>query len=359
MSPSLRPSALPKLKECAHYSGISTGRPLPDSSPVKVSPAAERGQTLDTLYRRVLGGEAELDANNPDHVSIQWAVDMTKLIGCTLPLFNEGTGQFTADPLLWREEDLRVSALGLSGTADCCLPHVNASIDLKSGQERNYLEQQALYALGFMEKYECDNWTTHLLFSDLRKLVTHSFSRPHATDVVQGIIAKVNDPYTVPTPCEYCNWCAKKWTCNERLETVAFWAGKDPATINWREELSDPIKLGQYIDLCAIITAKDGLNDYARSLAREKLNEGHNVPGYALRNRRGSEWFEPDVITRYIDQLGAADLITAFGNLSAEKFRSLWEAKMGNAPFPSEFLKFGPSTQYVASQPKPKPTKKP
>jgi len=283
---------------------------------------------------------------------------MTHLIAGNTPDENEGIGQFTSDPILWREEDLRVSALGLEGTADCALPHVNASIDLKTGQERNYLEQQALYALGFMNRYATNSWSVHLLFSDLRKTVTHAFTRWHASEVVLGVLATINDPYSIPTPCEYCNWCAKKWVCKERLETVAFWAGRDPSTINWKEELNDPIKLAQFIELCSLITAKDGLNDYARSLAREKLNTGHDVPGFILRNRRGNEWVEPATVATYAEQLGVEDLIAAFGNLSAEKFKSLWEAKMGGAPLPSDIIKSGPGSQFVASQPTKKTTTK-
>jgi hypothetical protein len=337
-----RPSSLPKLAECVRFEGMAGA-----------GPAAERGNTLDKLYREALGGVAELDPNNDDHRGIAWAVGMTRILA-NKQADDVGPEIFTTESILWKEDDLRVQAMGMQGTADCALPHARTSIDLKTGQERNYMEQQALYALGFMSRYKVDRWTVVLIYSDLRTMKTLDFTRPWAESIIRNLMARVNDPQSVATPCDYCNWCAKKYTCAERLETVAFWAGKDPATIDWQAEMNDPVKLAQFINLCSLITSKDGLEDYARGLAREKLNTGEDVPGFVLRNRKGREYVEPETVAIHAEQLGIANILAAYGSLSAEKFKGLWETALSGVPFPTEEIKSGPGSQFVASQPKPK-----
>ena len=54
------------------------------------------------------------------------------------------------------------------------------SADLKTGQLRNYREQMAAYALGFMDATFRTEWTAHLLFCDQRQLVTHRFTYEEA-----------------------------------------------------------------------------------------------------------------------------------------------------------------------------------
>ena len=216
------------------------------------------------------------------------------------------------------------------------------------------MEQQALYALGFMARYNVDKWKVVLLYSDLRKMTAIDFTWSWAEIIIRNLMARVHDPLAVATPCEYCNWCAKKYTCAERLETVAFWAGKDPATIDWQAEMNDPIKLAQFISMCSLITSKDGLEDYARGLARDKLNTGEDVPGFVLRNRRGREYVEPETVAIHAEQLGIANILAAYGSLSAEKFKGLWETALSGVPFPTDEIKSGPGSQFVASQPKPK-----
>ena len=337
-----RPSSLPKLAECVRFEGMAGA-----------GPAAERGNVLDKLYREVLGGVAALDPKNEEHNGIHWAVDVTRILA-NKQADDVGPEIFTTESILWKEDDLRVQAMGMQGTADCALPHARTSIDLKTGQERNYIEQQALYALGFMERYNVKTWTVVLLYSDLRQMREFKFTQYWAENIIRQLMARVNDPLSLATPCDYCNWCAKKYTCAERLETVAFWAGKDPATIDWKAEMNDPVKLAQFINLCSLITSKDGLEDYARGLARDKLNTGEDVPGFVLRNRKGREYVEPETVAIHAEQLGIANILAAYGSLSAEKFKGLWETALSGVPFPTDEIKSGPGSQFVASQPKPK-----
>jgi hypothetical protein len=237
----------------------------------------------------------------------------------------------------------------MTGTADAAIPDEDASIDIKTGEERDYHAQQAAYALGFMDRFFCDEWTVFLLYCDLRKVVKLAFARTEAENIVRHVVAKVQDEMARPTPCEYCDWCAKKYSCRERLEGVAWWAGKDPATIDWDEELSDPDRLAQFLDLCAVIAKDGGLNDMARSRAKAFLLDGKSVPGYALRSRKGSEWVLPNDVGHVITRMGFGPVLDAYGNLSADKFRALWAEKITDLPFPEGVVQVGPGSQFVAA----------
>jgi hypothetical protein len=321
---SLRPSSLPKLDACAKYEGSAVA-----------GPAADRGTELDALYRAVLAGTGTLDLANDDHRSVGWAVDTTRLIS-------------HGSPILSAEDDLRIEAAGMTGTADAAIPDEDVSIDLKTGEERDYHQQQAAYALGFMDRFFTDAWTIFLLYCDLRKAVKHTFTRAEAEHTVRSVIAKAKDPLARPTPCEYCDWCAKKFTCRERLEGVAWWAGKDPATIDWDVELADPARLAAFLDLCSIIAKDGGLNEMARSRAKDMLVAGTSVPGYALRNRKGSEFVLPIDVGRWIGRIGFGAILDAYGTLSAEKFRAAWHEKMPAEPFPDNIVQIGPGSQFIA-----------
>ena len=322
---SLRPSSLPKLAACAKYEGSEDA-----------GAAANRGTEMDTLYRAILAGKATADPLNEDHRAVHWAVETTRLLA-------------HGEEILSAEEDLRVDACGMTGTADAAIPTEDASIDLKTGEERDYHAQQAAYALGFMDKYFVDEWTVFLLYCDLRKPVKHHFTRAEAEDIVRHVVARVKDDQARATPCEYCDWCAKKYRCRERLEGVAWWAGKDPATIEWDKELADPDRLAQFLDMCGVIAKDGGLNDMARSRAKAFLLDGKSVPGYALRSRKGSEWVLPHDVRHVIQRMGFGPVLEAYGNLSAEKFRALWAERITDREFPEGIVQVGPGSQFVAA----------
>jgi len=92
----------------------------------------------------------------------------------------------------------------------------------------------------------------------------------------------------------------------------------------------------------------------AKDLLDAQDNTGEDVPGFVLRNRRGREYVEPETVAIHAEQLGIANILAAYGSLSAEKFKGLWETALSGVPFPTDEIKSGPSSQFVASQPKPK-----
>ena len=333
----IRPSSLPKLAECVRFEGMAGA-----------GPAAERGNVLDKLYREVLGGVAELDPNNDDHRGIAWAVGMTRILA-NKQADDVGPEIFTTESILWKEDELRVQAMGMQGTADCALPHARTSIDLKTGQERNYMEQQSLYALGFMSRYNVDRWTVVLIYSDLRTMKTLDFTRPWAESIIRNLMARVNDPQSVATPCDYCNWCKNKFTCEPRLEKVAWWYKQSGDAIDWDKELDDPDKLAQFLDLCSIISRDGGLHDLAKEKAKAILSGGGKLTGFGLRSRKGTEFIEPKDIAQHVDALGIDAILAAYGNMRAEKFRGLWEAKLGSEPVPTSIIQSGPGSSYVSA----------
>lgn len=331
----LRPSALPKLAACPKY----------ESDPVS-GPAAERGTLLDKAFRAILAGQDPPQIDADDRLSVDWAVRTVRLL----------SGD---DPVISDEAELRVEMLGMEGTADAACPPRLTTFDLKSGEVRNYLEQMAAYAIGFMDKYFADAWTCQLIYLDQRLVIRHDFTREQAEQIVLAVKASVLDPQAVATPCEYCDWCRLRYSCWTRLEGVAWWAGSDPATIDWDAELADAVKLAQILDLFQIITKEGGLNDMARARALDMLKNGIEVPGYALRNRAGSEFVNPNNVGHHIQALGFDVVLRAYGNLSAKKFLAAWQEKKPGTEPPADIIETGPGCQFVAAVPKKKAKKSP
>jgi hypothetical protein len=322
----IRHSSLPKLALCGQYEGAPG-----------TSPAAERGTKLDRVFRDAwTSGELPRDLNDEDTAAINWALGQC---------INLGGG---ADGLLTADADCRVTTAGLehTGTVDGVAARANWSMDLKSGQIYDYQGQMAAYALGLMQMRFEQTWTTHLLFCDQRKLVTHHWTYKSASDLVRGILANVG---TAPTENDYCGWCSKSLTCPARvaskdsaLVTVAGLAPtvQDEAFLGL---LNDPDRLGQFLAACQTL---DDFRDAAKAKARELLEAGRKVPGWKLQKPRASEYIEAEHIARAVEEglIGAGDAIAALGGLSRKKAETLWsnaghelpewivQKKIGQAP---------------------------
>ena len=135
----LRPSMLPKLQKCGHYRPDVAGE------------AAERGTLIDFAFRDAINecwGRAQ-QLSDEDLEAVTWAVHTARAYA--------GGALLVSD-----ERDLKVSALGLTGTADLLCSAGLWSADLKTGQKRDYIAQQAAYALGFMDDHRAKQ--RHLVF---------------------------------------------------------------------------------------------------------------------------------------------------------------------------------------------------
>ncbi len=351
--PTLRPSALPKLWQCPKYEGEKVAGKYADRgnamdavyrAAVKATEvrnvANHEVEFTETVHKAILAADPTAEADT--FAPISWAVLTTHVIA-------------SGEKIITDEASLKIECLGMKGTADAAVPTLDFSIDLKSGEERDYEDQQAAYAGGFMDKYFTDEWHIYLLYCDLRKVVKSTWSRSNAEGTVREVIARVRDPLAVATPCQYCDWCAHRFVCRARLEGVAWWAGKDPETIDWKEELKSPLKLSQFLQLCDIIAKDNGLRDYARGLALEMINAGTDVIGYAKSFRKGTDYVLPNDVGRWIGDLGHAAVLEAYGRLSADKLRAIWAAKKGDAKFPEEIVQSAPGSTFIRALPKEKP----
>jgi hypothetical protein len=315
----LRPSALPKLAVCPCYKGAS-GQ----------SEAAARGTLLDTAFRDAMQGEAMLgDISEEDANTVFWAIETLKALA-------------GSDVVLTSEEfcKIEIQKFGMSGTADAIIPSKGMLADLKTGQIRNYKEQMAAYALGLMIENFSDAWTCHLLFCDQRELVTHRFTFDEALKIVSDVVHAYNNENKVPTPCEYCEWCAFSTTCEVRvsqaLEPLSVSFGPSHiVTEIFDNILASPEKLGDFLTKCKIL---EKFQAKAEDIARMRLEEGEEVPGWKLGKGRESEFVNARKVYEYRDKLGIGDIFDSYGSMSGNKFRKLWEERFPNEPIPEGLI---------------------
>jgi hypothetical protein len=329
----LRPSNLPKLAVCPCY----------ESNPV-AGPAAERGTLLDSAFRAELLGLEErcLIANklSADEIAaVGWAVSMVRAMA-------------GRERVLAREEDCRAKMLGLSGTADAVVPTRLIHFDLKTGARRNYREQMAAYALGFMDAQFASEWTAHLLFCDQREIETLRFTYEEARRIVEEVIQAYNCLNKEPNPCEYCGWCVKAETCDARRAIVAATLPAADPGFDFETVAADPEKLGRFLAACAVV---EDFRERAKQIAAERIKAGGAVTGWKLVTRKGSEFVDCETVGRHIVTMGFGPVLASYGNLSAAKFRDLWSQRMpGETPFPEESVKHAPPSTYL-KQTKAKP----
>jgi hypothetical protein len=317
MSVTLRPSNLTKLAICACF----------EPNPI-AGEAAARGSKLDGIFRYRIAGESSDETSMPkDEVdAVDWAVNTLRAIA--------GTAHIVAD-----EDRCRIECLGLTGTADAWIPELGASADLKTGQLRNYREQMAAYALGFMDATFRMSWTVHLLFCDQRQLVTHQFTYAEAKALVSEVIARYHDFGKEPTVCEYCSWCAKAETCPARVKLASVALVPAEPAFNFEVVLADNEKLGAFLTACSVL---EDFRERAEEAAKKRFIAGDKIPGWTLSSRKGAEFIYHDAVGRYIDRFGFGAVLAAYGNMSGAKFRELWAAKMpSDAPFPEDLIQRG------------------
>ena len=316
----IRHSLLPKLAACGQYEGSKGGSP---------SPAAQRGTLLDDQFRYAWTHSEfpNRELSEEDANVVRWAINECLKLGGV------------RDKLVTDEALCKVQTLGIDhvGTADGVALNGRWSIDLKSGQIYSYKEQMAAYAAGFMEMLCESTWTTHLLFCDQKKVITHEWTYESARAVIQAALDNVGKE---PTENDYCGWCAKSLTCGARI------AAKDsalavssstlaPDSQGFVELLNDPERLGLFLRQCSTL---DAFRDAAKDKARLILEGGGAVPGWKLQRPRVTEFVQAEDIASAVEAgtIGAANAINAFGNLSAKKAASLWSE--AGAVFPAEMV---------------------
>lgn len=328
-----RPSLLPKLAACPKYEPQEFA-----------GEAAGRGTAMDVAFRTIIAAEVEYegDLDEDAFAAVCWAVDTSRILA----------GEH---PLEARENELAIECEGMTGTADLLCEGGGWSADLKSGQVRNYVEQQACYALGFMDRFWVDEWTVYLLFCDARELATLRYTREEAERIIRRVKAAVLDGMALPTPCDYCGWCARQWKCPQRLETVAWFLGLDPRTVDLTAEL-DPGKLGQTLDLTHELSKADGLHDFLKGKARELVAAGTQVPGWKLQNGRETKSVPALMLQApfkgqtLLNLVGTQACMTACGTITAGKFETLWATAFGQDPIPPGTITVSHGSPFLAKE---------
>jgi hypothetical protein len=284
---------------------------------------------LDRVFRDAwTSGELPRDLNDEDAAAVQWTLDQCIQLGGG------------ADGLLTADDACRVQTAGLehTGTVDGVAARANWSMDLKSGQIYDYQGQMAAYALGLMQMRFEQTWTTHLLFCDQQKLITHHWTYKSASDMVRGILANVG---TGPRENDYCGWCAKSLTCPARVASkdraLVTVAGLAPTVQDegFLAVLNDPIQLGKFLTACSTL---EDFRDAAKAKARELLESDVRVHGWRLQKPRASEYIEAEHVAQAVANgvISAGDAIRAQGSMSVKKAEALWSA--AGAVLPDEIV---------------------
>ena len=319
----VRPSSLPKLQECRMFEGAPG-----------TSEAAARGTRLDEIIRSVWAG-GEAPALPEDEVdAVQFAL-------ATLNLLSGGHEVET------RESELAaaVPVPGVKpGTMDALCIAGGWLADFKSGQIRSYHAQMAAYALACMDAYFADEWGTHLIFIDQKQVVSHTFTREEAEQLVSGI---VNSP-KVETPCEYCGWCGRFESCPAVLKANAELTGEElpacspaakgkgdlPATME--HMLTDHAAAHEFMSKLKIV------NDWADILKKkllEQLSEEGTASDYFTRVVvSGSRKVNPLSLGRYIGEMGFDRVLKICSQIPLAKVEEQWREVFGDKPVPEEII---------------------
>lgn len=333
----LRPSLLPKLAQCPCF--VSS----PDAGE-----AAERGTQMDTAFRNLLMGVDEFKACQhlqPDEKeSILWAVKTVRMLcsgeeviadkkRCTFPQWHP-----------------RVTG----GEADCLCPALGKLFDLKSGQIRNYWEQQASYAKSIMEREFLDEVTCHLLFCDQQQIVTRKFTYQEAIAIVNGVVDTVDRGG--PRLCEYCGWCAEQDTCtlrNRAAHDMLSLVDSGKLESSFAKIVKDPFSLAEFVTKAGVL---ESYVEKGKKKILEYLSNDKEVPGFIRVSCKGKTTVLPEDVAKYATWIGVPKLLKAYGSLSAATFRKLFAEALPEQQFPEELVKTGAGYSYVKQTPVPKTT---
>jgi hypothetical protein len=321
----LRPSNLPKLKLCAWY--------RPQEEP---SEAAARGTSVDKIYRQILTGLKDFpDGTAADIQAADWAANQT----------DEVTGENSP---VARKEDCQVRIPGFPnpGEVDALCPKLFCSFDLKTGQYYDYELQMAAYAWGLMERFFANNWTTWLLFCDLRHVYHYTFGYYQARRLVLEVRARY-EAAAAPVFNPYCGWCANAGECpvliNRANQVLAL---IEKPKFDFQALLANPQRLGYFLSACRAV---EPYQQQAQDRAKEYLRSKTDVPGWSLVTRTPSKFVEPLTVVPLAEKLGAARVLKEYSHLSAAKYEKLC-VEAGLSP-DSAAVKQGAGAMYLRAAP--------
>lgn len=320
--PVLRPSSLPGLAECPHYS------PDQDMGQEQKSDGTKRHTALglyladDPDWRRELG---DWDAEG-----VEWAGEY---IRTHAPL---------ADHQVQIEEPGIASIPMLAdirGTPDIyCGPVL---FDLKGRDIGSYREQMDAYVL--MRHYPTVE--VHVLYATERRAEVHRIFRAEAEARVSAIVERVDEATISPAPqvCDWCGWCANRTSC-PALAAVS----QQAARATGLDIPSGPIEeVKDGPRLRALKLAADAVEEWAKAAKAHirdmAIKHGVLPDGFTLRERKGAAkitdaWAAinaagiPIEIAAGILSLSVTDLVRVYGEhhgMKATAARADIETRLG------------------------------
>ena len=111
------------------------------------------------------------------------------------------------------ERDFQILTWGYLDFADTS-PDNCSVVDFKTGEPRDCERQLAAYALGLMQRLGQEQCRVVALYSRYRQVAEDFISRQGAEALVYPVLEAAKDPMSKPQPCDYCGWCANRWSCH-------------------------------------------------------------------------------------------------------------------------------------------------
>jgi hypothetical protein len=314
----IRHSMLPKLAECPKYT----------PKPGEAGPAAQRGTVMDEAFRLALQGDrSKLEAlPAEDRPAVEWAVALLEDY--------KRTGAVEA-----REEFLAMHTPGIAhvGTADALCERLGWVADLKTGAVRSYMEQLAAYSYACMATRFEQEWTAHVLYCDHQLVKSYRFTLEQARQIVEQIIAEVNDPAAEPRASEYCRWCANENTCPAVVRPVEKGLALAAQPVTSLETilttiLDSPERMGEFLAQWKM--AEKMVAEPVEKAMRARLENGAEVRGWKLIDVKGREYYDAEGIVWAAKQANAsleAVVLAMGGTMSGKAYRE-WLTQLGQEP---------------------------
>jgi hypothetical protein len=333
MTSNIRHSMLPKLAACPKYT----------PKPGDAGPAAQRGTLMDEAFRLGLQGDrTKIDAlPAEDRPAVEWAVALMEDY--------KRTGTIEA-----REEFLSMHTPGIAhvGTADALCLILRWLADLKTGQLRSYMEQLAAYCYAMMHKNFETEWTAHVLYCDHQVVKSYRFTLEQAKQIVERVIAEVNDPASEPRACDYCGWCANQNTCPAVVRPVEAGLALAAQPVKSLETiistiLDSPERMGEFFSQWK--AAEKLVAEPVEKFMRARLETGAEIPGWKLTDVKGREYVDIEGIAWAVKEGNAplGQVIEVMGGkMTGTKFREWVSAMLGTNP-PEGLIRTGTSSKQL------------
>jgi hypothetical protein len=309
-----RPSALPRLELCIHYTAFEDG---------EEGEAAGRGQDLHELLAAVLAGELTIDQLEDweSRECIKWAVGELDARGIQV--------QYVEYELEITDSDGNVLTTGTTdgwGTTTAEL----WVFDAKSGDERDYSAQFAVYAKSVMEAQKWDKCVFLVLYFDLRKAIEIEITCAEARERLYALHERfIHREEEQEQANEYCDWCARRGECPVWLESsgkALTVIGQSPDLVYQIEQIKkDPQRTADFYVAYRRLVKLFNEDWHISDALLEHLKSGARLEGVTIGHRSGDQSVDPEqALLRCYHVLGSMCFAQAI-TISTSKLQEIWQ----------------------------------